>query len=103
VNVIDPDTLDCSNIFLPNAFTPSASFGRNDMFRVSNPYAIDEFISLEVFDRWGGRMFNATSAFDAWDGNFGGKPVNPGVFLFRLRYKCEGEEKVKAGNLTLIR
>ena len=103
VNVIDPDTLDCSNIFLPNAFTPSASFGRNDLFRVSNPYAIDEFISLEVFDRWGGRMFNATSAFDAWDGTFSGKAVNPGVFLYRLRYKCEGEQKVKAGNLTLIR
>lgn len=103
VNVIDPDTLDCNKIFIPNAFTPGASSGRNDLFRVSNPYAIDEFISFEVFDRWGGRMFNGTSAFDAWDGTFGGKYVNPGVFLYRLRYKCEGEDKVKAGNLTLLR
>lgn len=103
VNVIDPDTLDCNKIFIPNAFTPSGSPGRNDVFGISNPYAVDEFISFEVFDRWGGRLFNAKTAFETWDGQANGQPTNPGVFLYRLRYKCSGVEKVKAGNLTLIR
>jgi gliding motility-associated-like protein len=103
VDVIDPDTLDCSRIFIPNAFTPGGTPGRNDLFGISNPFAVSGFISFEVFDRWGGRVFNAENAFKTWDGTFQGKPVNPGVFLYRLRYNCKGEEKVKTGSLTLIR
>ncbi len=103
VDVIDPDTLDCNKIFIPNAFTPGASSGLNDAFGVSNKFAIDEFISFEIFDRWGGRVFSAVDVSEDWDGSFQGQPVNPGVFLYRLRYKCKGVEKVKAGNLTLLR
>ncbi len=103
VRVIDPKTLDCNLVFIPNAFTPGGTPDLNDKLGISNPYAIDEFISFEIFDRWGGRVFNAVTAFDAWDGSVDGNPVNPGVFLYRLRYKCSGEEKVKAGSLTLLR
>ncbi|MFN0016129.1 MAG: LamG-like jellyroll fold domain-containing protein [Saprospiraceae bacterium] len=103
VKVIDPDTLDCNLIFIPNAFTPSASPGRNDLFGISNPYSVDEFISFEVFDRWGGQVFNAASPTDTWDGTFNGQPVNAGVFLYRLRYRCDGVERIKAGSVTLLR
>ncbi|MBP6826922.1 MAG: gliding motility-associated C-terminal domain-containing protein [Saprospiraceae bacterium] len=103
VNVIDPDTLDCNKIFIPNAFTPGGTPGRNDVFGISNPFAVDEFISFEVFDRWGGRVFAGIDAFQSWDGYFQGQPVNPGVFLYRLNYKCDGVEKVKTGTLTLLR
>ena len=103
VTVIDPATLDCNQIFIPNAFTPTETPNLNDVFGISNPFAVDEFISFEIFDRWGGRVFQAQTAFDSWDGTSNGKPLNPGVFLYRLHYKCKGEEKVKAGNLTLLR
>jgi len=103
VRVIDPKTLDCNQVFIPNAFTPVGSADLNDKFGISNPFSVDEFISFEIFDRWGGRVFNAETAFDTWDGSSNGDPVNPGVFLYRLRYKCEGEEKVRAGSLTLLR
>lgn len=103
VQVIDPDTLDCNLIFLPNAFTPSSSQGRNDVFGISNPYSVDEFISFEIYDRWGGRVFEAVTVFDTWDGTFQGQPVNAGVFMYRLRYRCQGMERIKAGSLTLLR
>ncbi len=103
VTVIDPATLDCNEIFIPNAFTPTETPNLNDVFGISNPFAVDEFISFEIFDRWGGRVFTAETPFDSWDGNSNGKPVNPGVFLYRLHYKCKGEEKVRAGSLTLLR
>lgn len=103
IKVIDPDTLNCEQIFIPNAFTPASSAGRNDVFAISNPYAVDDFISFEVFDRWGGRVFSASSAFDGWDGTFQGQPLNAGVFLYRLRYRCKGEERVKSGTVTLLR
>jgi gliding motility-associated-like protein len=103
VNVIDPDTLDCSKVFIPNAFTPASSAGRNDRFGISNPFAVTDFISMEVFDRWGGRVFNADTQFDTWDGTMGGKALNPGLFLYRIRYRCQGEEQVRSGTLTLLR
>lgn len=103
VRVIDPKTLDCEKVFLPNAFTPGGTPDLNDEFGISNPFAIDEFISFEIFDRWGGRVFNAETPFEAWDGTSNGEPVNPGVFLYRLRYKCNGEERARAGSLTLLR
>lgn len=101
VTVIDPDTLDCNKIFIPNAFVPDGHI--NTEFFISNPFAVDEFISFEVFDRWGGRVFDFPDQFATWDGTFEGKPVNPGIYLYRLRYKCDGQEKIKAGSLTLIR
>jgi gliding motility-associated-like protein len=103
INVIDPDTLDCSKLFIPNAFSPGFSDGRNDVFFISNAFAISDFISFEVFDRWGGRLFEALSVTDFWDGTFAGKPVNAGIYLYRVRYKCQGEEKVYSGTVTLLR
>ncbi len=103
VNVIDPDTLNCSKLFLPNAFTPGFSEGRNDRFYISNAFAIQDFISFEIFDRWGGRMFSAETASDYWDGTFAGKPVNAGIYLYRVRYRCQGAEKVFSGTVTLLR
>jgi gliding motility-associated-like protein len=103
IKVIDPATLDCGDIFIPNAFTPGNSLGRNDQFGISNPFAISEFISFEVYDRWGGRMFAGTNSFDKWDGSFNGNPVNAGSYLYKFKYQCQGETKVKAGNVILIR
>lgn len=103
VNVIDPDTLDCEKIFIPNAFTPGFSAGRNDRFYVSNAFAITDFISFEIFDRWGGRVFTADSVSDAWDGKFNNKPCNPGMYLYRLSYRCKGNEKLISGTVSLLR
>ena len=103
VKVIDPATLDCTDVYIPNAFTPSNSPGRNDRFGISNPFAISEFISFEVYDRWGGRLFSGTSSFDSWDGTFAGTPVNAGSYLYKFKYGCQGEERVKAGNVIVIR
>lgn len=102
ITVVDPDSLDCSQAFLPNAFTPNGD-GLNDLFGVDNPYALQDFISLEVFDRWGSRVFYTTNPFDRWDGNFNGTVINPGVFLYKVVYRCREEEKMQAGSVTMLR
>jgi gliding motility-associated-like protein len=101
VTVIDPADLECK-AFLPNAFTPNGD-GRNDDFGIDNPYVMTDFISLEVFDRWGNRMFFTDDPFMRWDGNFRGQITNPGVVLFKVRYRCGGEEQVQSGSLTVLR
>jgi gliding motility-associated-like protein len=103
VDVIDPDTLDCEKLFLPSAFTPNSSVKLNDVFGISNYFVMDQFKSFEIFDRWGGRVFNAVSPQDAWDGRFGDDPVNPGVFLYRVQYTCNGKERVRSGTVTVLK
>lgn len=104
LQVIDPNTLDCSAVFLPKAFTPNGiGPAANEAFGISNPFAIPELISFEIFDRWGGKVFSTTNAFERWDGTFGGQEVNPGVFLWRVVFRCEEQEKVSSGSVTVLR
>ena len=101
VTVIDPDELPCE-AFLPRAFTPNGD-NLNDTYGISNPYAIEELLSFEIFDRWGGQVFYTEDPFERWDATFHGDKVMPGVFLWRVRYRCDGAEQVKSGNVTVLR
>ncbi len=102
INAIDPNLLDCENVYLPKAFTPNND-GLNDTYGISNPFAIQDFISFEIFDRWGSRLFYTTDVFEEWDGTFNGQTVNPGVFLYRVNHVCNGEEKVAMGSVTMLK
>lgn len=102
ITVVDPNELDCNSLFLPSAFSPNDD-GLNDNFGLSNPFAATDLISFEIFDRWGGRVFYTENAFEKWDGSFNGTPVNPGVMLYRIRYRCNGEELSKTGSVTILR
>ena len=102
VNVVDPNTLDCETVFLPEAFTPNND-GINDTYGISNPFAIQELLSFEIFDRWGGRVFYTEDPFGRWDGSANGEPVNPGLMLYRIRHICNGEEQVATGSVTIMR
>ncbi len=102
ITVIDPNDLDCNQVFLPKAFTPNDD-NLNDTYGISNPYAVQNLISLEIFDRWGARMFFTDEPFVRWDGSFNNEPVNPGVMLYKVRFLCNGEEKIDVGSLSVIR
>ncbi len=102
ITVIDPDELNCNEIFLPNAFTPNGD-GLNDRYGISNPFAIPQLISFEIYDRWGERVFFTNNPFDSWDGSFRGQELNSGVMIYKVRYFCEGEEKVITGSITMMR
>ena len=102
ITVVDRNELDCNSLFFPSAFSPNND-GLNDNFGLSNPFAATDLISFEIFDRWGGRVFYTENAFEKWDGSFNGTPVNPGVMLYRIRYRCNGEEQSKTGSVTILR
>ncbi len=102
VTVIDPATLDCDKIFMPKAFTPNGD-GLNDFYQISNPQAILDFGSFDVYDRWGTRVFSAADPFEGWDGTHLGIGLNPGTYVYQLRYDCRGESRVKSGSITLVK
>ncbi|PHI20367.1 hypothetical protein CEQ90_07865 [Lewinellaceae bacterium SD302] len=104
LQVIDPDDLDCSQVFLPKAFTPNGiGPAANETFGISNPFAVSEVISFEVYNRWGGRMFATADRFGRWDATFQGEDVNPGVYLWKVVFRCEEDELVQSGSVTVLR
>ncbi|MFK7931896.1 MAG: LamG-like jellyroll fold domain-containing protein [Saprospiraceae bacterium] len=104
ISVVDPATLDCNLIFLPSAFTPNGNGPiDNETYGISNSEAIQDLVSFEIFDRWGSAVFSTTDKTATWDGFFKNQAVNPGVYLYKVTYFCDGEEQIKAGSLTLIR
>lgn len=104
ISVVDPADLNCDEIFLPSAFTPNGSGPvPNDTYSISNPEAIEQLVSFEIFDRWGSAVFSSDNKFAAWNGSFKNELLNPGVFLYKITFVCDGEERIKAGSLTLIR
>jgi len=89
-------------IFIPNTFTPNND-GNNDLFRVRGPnYPI---FYLAVYNRWGEMVFETSDVNTGWDGNYKGKPADPGVFGYYMKARCsENEQEIfRKGNVTLIR
>ena len=102
LNVIDPNDLDCNAIFLPNAFSPNGD-GLNEDFGISNPYAVQELLAFDIYDRWGNKVFSTTDPFQRWDGSYRGQAVNPGVMKYAIQLRCDGEEKVLTGLVSILR
>ncbi len=102
VKVVDPKDLDCGKVYMPSAFTPNGDDVNNEFF-ISNPNAIEAITAFEILDNWGGRIFYTTNKFERWDGSFNGKTVNPGVFLWKVRYKCRGQELSAFGTVTVLK
>ncbi len=92
---------DESTVFVPNTFTPNAD-GMNDVLYARSQLIVE--IYFAVYDRWGQMVFETSDITKGWDGVFQGKPCNPDVFGYYVKYKCNnGKESFKKGNVTLIR
>ena len=102
VTVVDPDDIECGQVPMPNAFTPNND-GRNDQFFISNPFALEVLQAFEIFDRLGNRVFATDNVNDSWDGTYNGKELNPGIFLYKVKYTCQGKDQVKTGSVMLLR
>jgi gliding motility-associated-like protein len=94
---------DQAGVFVPSAFTPNGD-GVNDLFGVQSPN-IPVGIGMEIFNRWGQKVFETRNPNIQWDGNYRGTPQPPGAYIWNLRYTgtpgCP--LNLKKGALVLIR
>jgi len=100
--VADKDKLDCNNLLLPSAFTPNND-GLNDGFGISNLFIVESINYFEIYDRWGAKVWETREATERWDGSFNGNPLNSGMYLYKIKYTCGGEERLVLDNFTLLR
>lgn len=102
VTVADSADLSCDQIFFPTGFTPNGD-NINDTWGMSNVVFLGEFTSLEVFDRWGGSVFKSFSQSDRWDATADGEELMPGQYVYVFTYRCDDQERKKAGSVVMIR
>ncbi len=90
---------------IPNVFTPNND-GLNDYFfpRSALTSGLTSF-SIQVYNRWGEKVFESTSLTGAgWDGKLNGMDQPEGVYIYIIdgTFK-DGEKEHHQGNVTLLR
>ncbi|KXK42861.1 MAG: fibronectin type III domain-containing protein [Bacteroidetes bacterium OLB11] len=93
----------CEIAFVPNAFSPNGD-QVNDEFRVLTTSGI-ELIQLEIYDRWGQKVWTTSEWKRGWDGRIDGADAAVGTYYFVLNYRCTLDNKtyLKKGDVTLVR
>ena len=95
-------------IFIPNAFSPNND-GINDYFTVFANKATSEIASIQVFDRWGAKVFerksiDANRVTEGWDGTFMGEVLNPGIYAYVIEVRfVDGVTQTYHGDLSLLK
>jgi gliding motility-associated-like protein len=95
------DVLPEDPVYIPNAITPNGD-GNNDVFFI---YGRDiKTVNLQIFNRWGEKVFDSNNQWLGWDGTYRGQPQNTGVFTYKADITFLNEKtKQRIGSLTLIR
>ncbi len=98
-----------SQVFnVPNVFSPNGD-NTNDYFNLISDNSIAQVDLLQIYDRWGNRVFESkggipNSLIGAWDGTAYGRKVNPGVFMYLIRFKdVTGKEFLITGEVSLLK
>jgi len=94
---------DDKNIKIPTAFSPNND-GKNDNYYIKDEDGVITNFHLEIFNRFGQKVFAINDKTTKWNGEFNGEKLPPQVFDFYLEISCIGAKTLfHKGNITLIR
>ena len=86
------------NLIPPVVFTPNGD-GINDIFQLEIPEPIASCTNIQIFNRWGSKIFESVGQNTAWDGRTtAGEKVPIGTYF----YIIEINGIIKRGALTLL-
>lgn len=93
------------SLLVPNVFTPNGD-GINDVL-LMNYYGEGDY-EINVFDRWGRKIYASTDTNGAWDGrNSNGEDLPEGVYYLVVRiigdFAIPDADKQRVFNVTLMR
>ncbi|BAV07158.1 gliding motility-associated C-terminal domain-containing protein [Filimonas lacunae] len=86
-------------VLVPNIFTPNGD-GINDTWVIKNLSDYTNAV-MQVFDRYGSRIWQLTGYAHAWDGTVNQKPVPPATYYYIIDLK--NGTKPLSGAVTIIR
>ena len=91
-------------LYFPNAFTPNGD-GKNDAFTALGPTDDVSLYQLIIRNRWGQQIFETNDPNLGWDG---GEPLCPGVYVYQVAYRIEGNcietmDFSRSGSVVLLK
>lgn len=103
---ITSEWCDCQ-LMLPNAFSPNND-GLNDYFLPipQSPECYENGnYTLDIYNRWGQRVYQGRSSSKGWDGTYNGTPADVGTYSYYITYTLgrRGTKHVQKGDVALIR
>lgn len=91
-------------VVFPNAFTPGNGDGNNDVFRPVTLVGIIFIDQLDIYNRWGQKIYTSNDPQASWDGTVDGKPAPTDVYVYYIQYRRgDGSLIVTHGDVTLLR
>ncbi len=90
---------------LPTAFSPNGD-GKNDDYRPVLPSDCPvQGYKLEIYNRWGARIYTSYDPAQGWDGRINGMPADVGTYIYRIQMTIGLDAKKVAGqgDFTLLR
>lgn len=95
------DILGKMEVFVPNIFSPNGD-GFNDFLEIKGPRLFN--FNIEIYDRWGKRVFKTDDPHEEWDGRLNDQELAPQTFVYKLSGETIlGEVIVQEGNITIIK
>ena len=95
-------TIGESALECPNAFSPDASEGINDVWKVS--YKSLTSFKCWIFDRYGVEMCHFEDPSQGWDGKYKGKYVKSGVYFYVIEATgSDGKKYKKKGDINILK
>jgi gliding motility-associated-like protein len=90
-------------MWIINTFSPNSD-GLNERFGPSTSCGLSKY-SMEVYDRWGAKMYESSDPSQSWDGSDdSGKPAPDGVYAYRIVFRyVDNNIYVYKGTVTLMR
>jgi gliding motility-associated-like protein len=96
-----------ARVYIPNTFSPNGD-GINDRFGVYVGPEVEEVLTLEVYDRWGGLSYRGRNlradGTEGWDGRISGTDAVAGVYVYSAEIVFRnGEVSKVSGEVVLMR
>jgi len=92
-------------LYVPSGFTPNND-GKNEQFKPEGFGLSENNIGykMEVYDRWGQRIFESADVNTGWDGSKNGVALGQDIYVYSITFKdYQGRSHTQKGQVTLIR
>jgi gliding motility-associated-like protein len=93
----------CGEVFVPTIFSPNGTGPEiNNTLCVFGGCLSN--LTFIIYNRWGEKVFETEDQLVCWNGEFKGKLLNSGSFVYKLQAtKPDGSLLEQSGNITLVR
>jgi gliding motility-associated-like protein len=94
---------DCNGLLtdIPTLFTPNHDH-KNDVFDIPDLGLNYPGCRVEIYNRWGGVVFESDGYLDPWDGTFKGEDTPMGTYFYHIRLNDADDTRFN-GSISIIR